>query len=163
MWLSSRAPAREPKAGITENVEVSTGSGSLVSLGMTTAQKKTARTPREGNAGRFASWLAGDGGFTPPFFFRRRSLTERLRFDLWSSCFDSQMACDLLVHQFERCRSAESRISLLRGTSLRYCDVDETRDWSRHTKRKTINSRLGDDSIWSDSGTRKSQISYPQP
>jgi hypothetical protein len=82
-------------------------------------KKKTARTPREGNAGRFASWLAGGGEFTSPFFFRRRSLTERLRFDLWSSCFDSQMACDLLVHQFERCRSAESRISLLRGTSLR--------------------------------------------
>jgi hypothetical protein len=64
-------------------------------------------------------WLAGGGEFASPFFFRRRSLTERLRFDLWSSCFDSQMACDLLVHQFERCRSAESRISLLRGTSLR--------------------------------------------
>ena len=99
-----------------------------------TSKKKTARTPREGNAGRFAFWLAGGGEFTSPFFFRRRSLTERLRFDLWSSCFDSQMACDLLVHQFERCRSAESRISLLLGTSRRYCDVDETRDWSRLSK-----------------------------
>jgi len=135
----------------------------LSSAGVGEPSKKTARTPREGNAGRFASWLAGVGEFTSPFFFRRRSLTERLRFDLWSSCFDSQMACDLLVHQFERCRSAESRISLLRGTSRRYCDVDETRDWSRHSKQKTINSLLGDDSIWSDSRTRKSQISYPQP
>jgi hypothetical protein len=126
------------------------------------AKKKTTRTPREGNAGRFAFWLAGGGEFASPFFFRRRSLTERLRFDLWSSCFYSQMACDLLVHQFERCRSAESRISLLRGTSRRYCDVDETRDWSRHSKQKTINSRLGDDSIWSDLRTRKRQLSYPQ-
>ena len=72
------------------------------------------------------------------------------------------MACGRLVRQFERCWSAESRISLLRGTSLRQCDVDETRDWSRLSKQKTINSRLGDDSIWSESEMRKSQFSYPQ-
>jgi hypothetical protein len=53
------------------------------------------------------------------------------------------MACDLLVHQFERCKSAESRISLLLGTSRRYCDVDKTRDWFRLSKQKTINSQLG--------------------
>jgi hypothetical protein len=34
------------------------------------------------------------------------------------------------VHQRERCKSAESRINLLPGTPLRYCGVDETRDWS---------------------------------
>jgi hypothetical protein len=40
------------------------------------------------------------------------------------------MACGLLVHQYERCKSAESRINLLHGTPPRYCDVDKTRDWS---------------------------------
>jgi hypothetical protein len=44
------------------------------------------------------------------------------------------MACGLLVRQFERCKSAESRINLLHGTPPRYCDVDETRDWSRLSK-----------------------------
>ena len=44
------------------------------------------------------------------------------------------MACGLLVRQFERCESAESRINLLHGTPPRYCDVDETRDWSRLSK-----------------------------
>jgi hypothetical protein len=34
----------------------------------------------------------------------------------------------------ERCKSAESRISLLPGTPPRYCDVDETRDWFRLSK-----------------------------
>jgi len=53
------------------------------------------------------------------------------------------MVCDLLVRQFERCKSAESRISLLLGTSRRYCDVDKTRDWFRLSKQKTINSQLG--------------------
>ena len=72
------------------------------------------------------------------------------------------MACDLLVHQYERYKSAESRISLLLCTPPRYCDVDGTRDWSRLSKQKTINSQLGDDSIWSDSQTRKRQFSYPQ-
>jgi len=46
------------------------------------------------------------------------------------------MACDHSVHQREHCKSAESRINLLHGTSLCYCDVDETRDWSRLPKRK---------------------------
>jgi hypothetical protein len=44
------------------------------------------------------------------------------------------MACDLSVRQFERCKSAESRINLLPGTPPRHCDVDETRDWFRHSK-----------------------------
>jgi hypothetical protein len=48
------------------------------------------------------------------------------------------MACDRPVHQRERCKSAESRINLLLGTPLRHCDVDETRDWSRHSNTKTI-------------------------
>jgi hypothetical protein len=87
----------------------------------------------------------------------------RLRLGLGSSGFYSQMACGLLVHQFERCKSAESRINLLPGTSRRYCDVDETRDWSRLSKQKTINSRLGDDSIGNESRARKRGICYPQP
>jgi hypothetical protein len=58
----------------------------------------------------------------------------RLRVGLESSGFYSQMVCDHLVHQRERCKSAESRINLLLGTSPRYCDVDETRDWSRQSK-----------------------------
>jgi hypothetical protein len=57
-----------------------------------------------------------------------------LRLGLESSGFYSQMACGLLVRQFERCKSAESRINLLHGTPPRYCDVDETRDWSRLSK-----------------------------
>jgi hypothetical protein len=40
------------------------------------------------------------------------------------------MACGLLVHQYERCKSAESRINLLHGTPPRYCDVDKTRQKS---------------------------------
>jgi hypothetical protein len=39
-----------------------------------------------------------------------------------------------LVHQRERCKSDESRITLLHGTPPRHCDVDETRDWSRLSK-----------------------------
>jgi hypothetical protein len=58
----------------------------------------------------------------------------RLRCGLRSSGFHPQMACGHLVHQRERCKSAESRINLLHGTSPRYCDVDETRDWSRLSK-----------------------------
>jgi hypothetical protein len=42
-----------------------------------------------------------------------------------------------LVHQCERCKSAESRINLLHGTSPRYCDVDETRDWSRPLQKES--------------------------
>ena len=72
------------------------------------------------------------------------------------------MACDLLVRRFERCKSAKSRISLLHGTSLRHCDMDETRDWSRLSKQKTINFQLGDDIIGSGSQTRKREFSYPQ-
>ncbi len=85
-----------------------------------------------------------------------------LRLGLRSSSFYPQMACDLLVRQFERCKSAKSRISLLHGTSPRHCDMDETRDWSRLSKQKTINSRLGDDSIGSETCPRKSEFLYPQ-
>jgi hypothetical protein len=44
-------------------------------LAMTT-QQRTARTPREGNAGRPSIWLPGGGEFTSPFFFLWPSLTE---------------------------------------------------------------------------------------
>jgi hypothetical protein len=80
-----------------------------------------------------------------------------------SSGFHSQMACGLLVRQFERCKSAESRINLLHGTSPRYCDVDETRDWSRLSNTKMINSHVGDDIIGTETQTRKRQFFYPQP
>jgi hypothetical protein len=46
------------------------------------------------------------------------------------------MVCGHLVHQCERCKSAESRINPLHGTPRRYCGVGETRDWSRHSKSK---------------------------
>ena len=97
-------------------------------------KKKTARTPREGNAGRPTYWLPGVGEFASPFFFRRPSPNIHWRFGLRSSGFHPQMACGLLVHQYERCKSAESRISLLLCTPPRYCDVDGTRDWSRLSK-----------------------------
>jgi hypothetical protein len=60
------------------------------------------------------------------------------------------MACDHSVHQRQRCKSAESRINLLLGTPLRYCDVDETRDWSRLSNAKTISFRIGEDNIGSE-------------
>jgi hypothetical protein len=72
------------------------------------------------------------------------------------------MVCDHLVHQRERYKSAESRINLLLGTPPRYCGVDETRDWSRLSNTKTINFRVGDDSIGKDFRVRKRGISYPQ-
>jgi len=71
------------------------------------------------------------------------------------------MACDHPVRQYERCKSAESRINLLLGTPPRYCDVDGTRDWSRLSKRKTINFQLGEDSIGSGTRTRKRQFFIP--
>ena len=71
------------------------------------------------------------------------------------------MACDLLVHQYERYKSAESRINLLHGTSRRCCDVDETRDWSRLSKLKTISFQLGDDSIGGRTRARKRQFLSP--
>jgi hypothetical protein len=71
------------------------------------------------------------------------------------------MVCDHPVRQFERYESAESRINLLRGTSRRHCDVDETRDWSRQSKRKTINFQLGDDSIGGRTRARKRQFLSP--
>jgi hypothetical protein len=84
-----------------------------------------------------------------------------MRLGLGSSGFYSQMACGHLVRQNERCKSAESRINLLHGTSRRYCDMDETRDWSRLSKRKTINFQLGDDSIGRDFRERKRQFFIP--
>ena len=71
------------------------------------------------------------------------------------------MVCDLLVHQYERYKSAESRINLLHGTSRRCCDVDETRDWSRLSKLKTISFQLGDDSIGGRTRVRKRQFLSP--
>ena len=71
------------------------------------------------------------------------------------------MACDLLVHQYERYKSAESRINLLHGTSRRCGDVDETRDWSRLSKLKTISFQLGDDSIGGGTRARKRQFLSP--
>jgi hypothetical protein len=65
------------------------------------------------------------------------------------------MVCGHSVHQRQRCKSAESRINLLLGTLLRYCDVDETRDWSRHSNTKTIYFRIGEDNIGSEPRTRK--------
>jgi hypothetical protein len=66
-----------------------------------------------------------------------------------------------LVHQRERCKSAESRINLLLGTPPRYCDVDGTRDWSRLSKSKRISFRLGAHSIGNDFRARKRLICYP--
>src|SRR5918994_1506627 len=87
-----------------------------------------------------ARWLFGGGGFTPPFFvFRPPPKLKRLRVGVKSSGFHPRMACGYPVHQRERCKSAESRINLLPGTPPRYCGVDETRDWSRHSNTKTIN------------------------
>jgi hypothetical protein len=80
---------------------------------------------------------------------------KRWRHGLESSGFHPQMACGHLVHQYERCKSAESRINLLHGTSPRYCDVDETRDWSRLSKSKMINFQLGDDIIGASTRARK--------
>ena len=60
------------------------------------------------------------------------------------------MACDHSVHQRQRCKSAESRINLLLGTPLRYCDVDGTRDWSRLSNPKTISFRIGENNIGSE-------------
>jgi hypothetical protein len=72
------------------------------------------------------------------------------------------MVCSHLVHQRERCKSAESRINLLLGTLPRYCSVDGTRDWSRLSNTKTINFRVGDDTIGIISRARKRGISYPR-
>jgi hypothetical protein len=73
------------------------------------------------------------------------------------------MACGLLVRQFERCKSAESRINLLHGTSPRYCDVDETRDWSRLSNTKMINSRIGEGQYRKQNTDAQEAIFYPQP
>ena len=117
----------------------------------------------EGNAGRPTRWLPGVGEFTSPFFFLQPPpKLKRLRFGLRSSGFYPQMVCSHPVHQRERCKSAESRINLLLGTPPRYCDVDGTRDWSRLSNTKTINFRVGDDSIGKDFRVRKRGISYPQ-
>jgi hypothetical protein len=65
------------------------------------------------------------------------------------------MVCGHPVHQRERCKSAESRINLLLGTPPRYCDVDETRDWSRLADRKTINFAIGEHNIGNGVRERK--------
>jgi len=71
------------------------------------------------------------------------------------------MVCSHLVRQLERCKSVESRINLLHGTSRRCGDVDETRDWSRLSKLKTISFQLGDDSIGGRTRARKRQFLSP--
>ena len=125
-------------------------------------QKKVARIPRR-ERGPPAHWLPGVEEFTSSFFFRwPPPKLKRLRFGLRSSGFYPQTVCDHLVHQRERCKSVESRINLLLGTPPRYCDVDGTRDWSRLSNTKTINSRVGDDSIGRDFRARKRGICYPQ-
>jgi hypothetical protein len=125
-------------------------------------KKKVARIPRR-ERGPPAHWLPGVEEFTSSFFFRwPPPKLKRLRFGLRSSGFYPQMVCDHLVHQRERCKSAESRINLLHGTSRRYCDADGTRDWSRLSTPKVINSRLGDDNIGSQMRARKRQVFYPQ-
>ena len=126
------------------------------------AKKKVARIPRR-ERGPPAHWLPGVEEFTSSFFFRwPPPKLKRLRFGLRSSGFYPQMVCSHPVHQRERCKSAESRINLLLGTPPRYCDVDGTRDWSRLSNTKTINSRVGDDSIKRDFRERKRGICYPQ-
>ena len=125
-------------------------------------QKKAARISRR-ERGPPAHWLPGVEEFTSSFFFRwPPPKLKRLRFGLRSSGFYPQMVCDHLVHQRERYKSVESRINLLLGTPPRYCDVDGTRDWSRLSNTKTINSRVGDDSIGRDFRARKRAICYPQ-
>ena len=117
----------------------------------------------EGNAGRPTRWLPGVGEFTSPFFFLQPPpKLKRLRFGFGSSGFHPRVACGHPVHQRERCKSAESRINLLRGTSRRYCDADGTRDWSRLSTPKRISSRPGDDKIGRQMRARKSRFSYPQ-
>jgi hypothetical protein len=69
---------------------------------------------------------------------------------------------DHSVHQRERCKSAESRINLLPGTPPRYCGVDETRDWSRHSNSKTISFSNRRDNIGKRIHTRKRALTYPQ-
>ena len=125
-------------------------------------KKKAARVPRR-ERGPPAHWLPGVEEFTSSFFFRwPPPKLKRLRFGLRSSGFYPQMVCDHLVHQRERYKSVESRINLLLGTPPRYCGADETRDWSRLSNTKTINSRVGDDSIKRDFRERKRGICYPQ-
>ena len=97
-------------------------------------KKSGPKSPKEPQAAPRTGY-SGVGEFTSPFFFPWPPLKlKRLRFGLGSSGFHSQMVCDHLVHQCQRCKSAESRINLLLGTSPRHCDVDETRDWSRQSK-----------------------------
>jgi hypothetical protein len=83
---------------------------------------------------------------TLPFFFHLPPpKLKRLRFGIWSSGLLSPSGLrGYSVHQRERCKSAESRINLLPGTPPRYCGVDETRDWSRHSNPKTIYFRIGE-------------------
>jgi hypothetical protein len=116
----------------------------------------------KGTSGRLSFWLVGGGEFTSPFFFPWPSLTEafairplelRLSIPGW-----------LATIQFTR-SSATSQLNRgsasCIGTSRRWCDMDETRDWSRQSKLKTINSQLGDDSIGRDFPSRKREVFIP--
>ena len=166
-----RASASEPDARYPHGQEMATpgrvtsdspGKQKLLNPQAIPTQKKVARIPRR-ERGPPAHWLPGVEEFTSSFFFRwPPPKLKRLRFGLRSSGFYPQMVCSHPVHQRERCKSAESRINLLLGTPPRYCDVDGTRDWSRLSNTKTINFRVGDDSIGKDFRVRKRGISYPQ-
>jgi hypothetical protein len=148
----------QPRQG---NVRFSPGNRSSLTRRPYQHKKKVARIPRR-ERGPPAHWLPGVEEFTSSFFFRwPPPKLKRLRFGLRSSGFYPQMVCSHPVHQRERCKSAESRINLLLGTPPRYCDVDGTRDWSRLSNTKTINFRVGDDSIGRDSRARKRAICYP--
>jgi hypothetical protein len=69
---------------------------------------------------------------------------------------------DHSVHQRERCKSAESRINLLPGTPPRHCGVDETRDWSRHSRPENDLFSNRRDNIGRRIDTRKRVLTYPQ-
>jgi hypothetical protein len=117
----------------------------------------------EGTAGRPRTGYSGGEEFTSSFFFPwpPRKL-KRLRVGLASSGFYSQKVCGHLVHQRERCKSAESRITSCsahrRATAM----------WTRHAiglvspSSKTIYFRVGSDSIGRVFSARKRGISYPQ-
>lgn len=130
--------------------------------GMRGQKSRAARSPRR-NFGPLPHWLSGVGEFTSPFFFPwPPPKLWRLRFGLGSSGFYSQTVCDHLVHQCERCKSAESRISLLARhiAALLRCGRDTRLVSSLQSK--TINFRIGDDSIKRDFRERKRAVCYPQ-
>src|SRR5918993_1114823 len=131
-------------------------------LGDSHTEKKTARTPREGNAGRPTYWLPGVGEFASPFFFRRPS---PIVIGGLASEAPASIPRWLAAFWFTS-TSAASRLN--RGSASYSARRRATATWTGRAiglvfpNSKTINSRLGDDSIWSDSQTRKRQFSYPQ-